>query len=432
LKEIPGTMQASGSVQQQLIPDDAYLFFPTVNEIKNTAGVRLIFDGNTKFDDYETKMVGQFKAYAQKNSYTLKSLWTDNMIVRFLQANAFKLDKTLTCIKDHTSWRESKPTVELTEPVRKFLEKGLLYVHGRDHKFRPIVVFSAYMLGEKGMDVDLMIEALTFFFAFMIDNLLLPGQVENWIFITDLKGLGIASIPFDPIKKLLGFLQHNYRGRLSKMYIVNAPSSVYIPWQMAKKFLQEATVKKIQFYKQQCPEPLFEHANKDQVERKYGGTAPDRKIYWPLEVPSTNYFLKPQEKACLVTKDEYISLYNKGQLPGHKINMEIIEDGKVESPVIKKQSLLIANNLSLGKDVTADGSSCETSAIKSKHQSEGFPTPERVSKVEVLSRPLEKTCLAGYIEECLYTEGMEENNDFSVRVYKIREFKAYFLSRLME
>jgi len=289
------------------------------------------------------------------------------------------------------------------------------------------------MFGEKGFDVELMIEALTFFFGHMIDNLLLPGQVENWIFITDLKGLGITSIPFDPIKKLLGFLQHNYRGRLYRMYIVNAPGSVYLPWQMVKKFLQEATVKKIQFSKQQCPEPLFEHANRDQVEQKYGGTAPNLSLFWPFKVPSDNYFMKKEEEKCLVTKQEYISLYNKGQLGGHKINKQFIEGDKIQQKIEPVSGLIsnIANNLSLAKDATA-ASSCDNSAIKVKHPSDAYSSPERVSKVEVLTKTVEQSSLSPKKDECQYTEGMEENNDFSIRVYRVREFKAYFLSKLVE
>jgi len=202
---------------------------------------------------------------------------------------------------------------------------------------------------------------------------------------------------------------------------------------MAKKFLQEATVKKIQFYKQQSPEPLFEHANKDQVEQKYGGTAPDLVKYWPLRVPSDNYFLNKAEANCLVSKEEYVSLYTRRQLKGHKLNMEIIESQNFVNaePILSPHQISARANISLAKDVTAP-SSCESSALKTKRQSEGFPTPEHVSKVEVLSRPLEKVGLTGYIDECLYTESMEESNDFTVKVYKIREFQAYFLGKYLQ
>jgi len=47
-----------------------------------------------------------------------------------------------------------------------------------------------------------MIAALTYFFEHLINNLLLPGQVENWIFITDLKGMSLTSIPFNVMNTL--------------------------------------------------------------------------------------------------------------------------------------------------------------------------------------------------------------------------------------
>ena len=45
------------------------------------------------------------------------------------------------------------------------------------------------------VELDKIIEALTYFFEFVIANLLLPGQVENWIFILDLNKTGIMSLP---------------------------------------------------------------------------------------------------------------------------------------------------------------------------------------------------------------------------------------------
>jgi len=64
------------------------------------------------------------------------------------------------------------------------------------------------------------------------------------------------------------------------MYIVNAPSSIYIPWQMAKKFMEESTAKKMQFIKKQIPEGLREHAHIEQIEAKYGGSANNISQYW--------------------------------------------------------------------------------------------------------------------------------------------------------
>jgi hypothetical protein len=78
----------------------------------------------------------------------------------------------------------------------------------------------------------------------------------------------------------MGYLQHNYRGRLKSLYVINTPSSIFIPWQIAKAFLEEHTVKKIQFFKKDTAPPLFEHTHPDQVEEKFGGKAKNMTDFW--------------------------------------------------------------------------------------------------------------------------------------------------------
>lgn len=50
---------------------------------------------------------------------------------------------------------------------------------------------------------------------------------------------------------------------------------------MVKGFLEEHTQRKIQILSKAIPSNLFVHANKEQIEKKYGGTAVDLQgIYW--------------------------------------------------------------------------------------------------------------------------------------------------------
>jgi len=307
----------------RIIPSEAFLFFPRDEEAKNSNGVRLLFEGNIKFDEYEMKMIKEFRAYSRKAEVILQPTWTDSAILRFLQANSFKLEKTLNAVKEHSNWRTSRLPPKLTQPIQEFLEKGYLYVHGRDHKFRPIIIFNVHMIEVKTFDIELMIDTLTYFLEYIVNQLLLPGQVENWIILLDLKNMGLATLPLNPLKKLLGYLQHNYRGRLHSMYIVNTPTTIYIPFQMAKKFLEESTVNKIQFIKKQIPEPMFLHVNKEQVEEKYGGTAKNIEKYWPPVFPSKKYFVSEEEQKQLISRESYMYLFENGRLSKYKVNMEL-------------------------------------------------------------------------------------------------------------
>jgi len=247
------------------------------------------------------------------------------MILRFLQATAFKLDKCLACVKEHSTWRQTKLPVQTTTEIEEFLKAGIIYVHGRDHRYRPIVVFNAYLMNPKKMDADVMIDGLTYLFEIIIGSMMIPGQIENWIFIMDLKGMGVTSLPVNAMKKVLGFLQHNYRGRLKSLYVVNTPGSIYIPWQMIKGFLEEHTVRKIQFFKKDIPEPLFEHANREQVEQKFGGTAKNLTAFWPPIFPSNNYWMKGEDtSSILITKEKYQELHKQGKLQKYKINQNLL------------------------------------------------------------------------------------------------------------
>jgi len=42
--------------------------------------------------------------------------------------------------------------------------------------------------------MDLVTDALTFWLKYIIDEWMLPFQVEHWVFICNIKGMGMASI----------------------------------------------------------------------------------------------------------------------------------------------------------------------------------------------------------------------------------------------
>lgn len=61
---------------------------------------------------------------------------------------------------------------------------------------------------------------------------------------------------------MISFLQANYRAKLYKLYCINTPSSIWIPWKTVQMFLEENTVKKVSFSKEKEPTELFQHCNK--------------------------------------------------------------------------------------------------------------------------------------------------------------------------
>lgn len=52
------------------------------------------------------------------------------------------------------------------------------------------------------------------------------------------------------LKQVLGTISQNYGGRLFKLFMLNAPSSVWFSWKIVSAFLDPVTVEKITISKE--------------------------------------------------------------------------------------------------------------------------------------------------------------------------------------
>jgi len=316
----------------QDLPEEAYLFFPTGDDVKigeEKKILRRIFEGTTTYDEFENKQVLGFHEYLGKKNITLPD-WKFPDTLRFLIANHFNYDHTLKTILEYIEWKKANLPVKLTPAMTTYLNSGILYVHGRDNRFRPIIVMNSYMINPKTLDLDGFLGMCTYYLEYLMNNLMLPGQIENWIIFNDLNNMGLLSLPMDTMKKVMKYFQNNYRGRLFKMYILNAPTSIAMGWSLIKGLLEDTTVKKIQFEKSNTTDDMWKHINKDQVEIKYGGNARDSKEkFWPPIFPSNSYFTVADKKdKILETKENYCLRYKQGKLQGHKISSKLLNSAE--------------------------------------------------------------------------------------------------------
>lgn len=109
---------------------------------------------------------------------------------------------------------------------------------------------------------------------------MLPGQVENWIFIVDMKGVNVTSVPYKMLKEVFGFMQNNYRAMLYKAYVLNAPWTFSALWKLAKTLLEETTQMKITITSSNQEEKMLGHINPFQLEKRYGGQSEECAIFW--------------------------------------------------------------------------------------------------------------------------------------------------------
>ena len=145
-----------------------------------------------------------------------------------------------------------------------------------------MLVFNATLFDVKDMETATL--ASIFVHEEIIKNMFIPGQVENWIVIYDLGGMGISDIPISAIKSSTQKMSQNYGGRLYKMFTVNAPGTIYFTWKMVSAFLDPVTVDKIKISKNNTEKAMLDVMDPSQFEVKYGGKQPNRTEYWYLSI----------------------------------------------------------------------------------------------------------------------------------------------------
>ena len=130
-----------------LPPKESYYYFPKGEEIitihpkKPIKSIRRIFY-NTKYTDYENKMLNELKQII--NSHTelkLPDFFEDYFILMFVYARGGDLNDSYKQIVEYLdfSQRMFPFTISPKSKIVEILNKGFIYVYGRDNRFRPII-----------------------------------------------------------------------------------------------------------------------------------------------------------------------------------------------------------------------------------------------------------------------------------------------------
>lgn len=85
-------------------------------------------------------------------------------------------------------------------------------------------------------------------------------------------------------------MQNNYRARLFKGYILNAPWTFSTVWPVAKKFMEESTAMKISITSSSTEASMKQHICEEQLEQKYGGEEENLTEFWPPKVNTNDVF----------------------------------------------------------------------------------------------------------------------------------------------
>ena len=123
--------------------------------------------------------------------------------------------------------------------------------------------------------VDRLISLTNFFLEYTIQYAMIPGKIEAWTCIFDLKDVGVTEIPKDRIQPLVRNMTKNYRGRLFRFYATDVTFIVRQLWKLAHKFVDEFTNKKLLIFGDEYQDEIKELIDPDNLEQRYGGNLPN-------------------------------------------------------------------------------------------------------------------------------------------------------------
>jgi len=280
-----------------LPPPQSYRYFPPQEEIIVTSKKstqRIIFKGGLKFSVKEKEAINQFKQISQETGYSIDPFFDDAEILRLLQVSKFDIKNAHKFMDTYLGWRDEHVPPRLTSLCEKLIHSGFLYIHGRDRRFRPLIVLNpTALLAFKSISQDVLgeeiIKSSIFIIEYVLKNMFLPGQIENYIVIIDVNKLGVSEIPKSILSKIIDCLSKGYRYRTKRMYVLNTTFSIKLAWKFIESFMAVHMKNKMLMTDKNTSPELLKGFHPSQLEEKFGGESPNRTEFWPPYIPSEEF-----------------------------------------------------------------------------------------------------------------------------------------------
>ena len=331
--------------KKSLPPKEAYYYFPKGEEIivlnneKPIKSIRRVFYKMPYTND-EKQWLSEFKQILSSHSeLKLPDYFDDYLLLCFIYSTGGNLNDSYNRLIEYLEYYKKNFPITIT-PQSKLIEilnKGFIYVYGRDNRYRPIIVCQCKVFQKlyKNYSTEELLQASAFLCQFMANNMLIPGHFETWNMIINLTGVSIISLP-EPLKRMIPELSNYFLCRLYKNYIIGLTFITRIIYKIACNFLDKVTVSKLIVLDKKKDPILFTEIRKDNIEEQFGGTAPNlpqdsEHGFFPPRMPSEEFIKENENKnEILITEDEYISKYKNGEIPEECISPYIIDKLKLD------------------------------------------------------------------------------------------------------
>ncbi|PBP19208.1 hypothetical protein BUE80_DR009971 [Diplocarpon rosae] len=259
----------------------------------------------------------------------------DALLLRFLRARKWDVDKALVMMVSTMRWRSTEVHVdddimkngELgaledangSDPVKKKLAHDFLaqmrlgksFLHGLDISNRPMC-FVRVRLHKQGEQSE---ESLERYTVFIIESarMILSPPVDTACVVFDMTGFSMANMDYAPVKFMIKCFEANYPESLGVVLVHKAPWIFQGIWKIIRGWLDPVVASKVQFTNSN--EEMEQFVPRSQIIKELGGDE-DWEYQYTEPVPGENDKMKDLETrdTLLKGREALVNQYEKATL----------------------------------------------------------------------------------------------------------------------